>query len=310
MFQLPEPSTSQNTEPMQISRRSFLQYCTAASATVGISAAELLSVTKALADPAAPSVIWVQGSGCTGCSISFLNYISPTAPQTAADVLISSINLLYHPNLAAGAGSTVASVMNQALATGNFILIVEGGVPTAFNGHACAPWSDNGREVTFQEAVANLAAKATKVICVGNCSSFGGVSAAGVNVTAVKSVSSATGKSTVNIAGCPPHPNWIVWAVVQLLQGKSIPVDSYGRPQYLYSKRVHDQCPLRETDEINTFGVAGRCLKELGCRGPETNANCPTVKWNNGVNWCVGASAPCIGCTASNFPGTSALYHR
>ena len=294
---------------MQITRRSFLQYCTAASATLGISAAELLSVRQALANPSAPSVIWLQGSGCSGCTISFLNYVSATAPKSAADVLITNINLLYHPNLAAGAGDTVVSIVNQALASGNFILIVEGGVPTAFGGHACAPWSDAGQEVTFLEAVTKLAAKASKIVCVGNCAAFGGVSASGANPTAVKSVQGATGKATVNIAGCPPHPNWIVWAVVQLLQGKAIAVDSYGRPKYLYSKSIHDHCPLRETEKTNNFGVAGRCLEELGCRGPSTFADCATAKWNNGVNWCVGASAPCIGCTSASFPGTEPLFH-
>ncbi len=293
---------------MQITRRSFLQYCTAASSTLGFGAAELLCVQEAMANPSAPSVLWLQGSGCTGCTISFLNYISPTAPQSAADILITNINLLYHPNLSAGAGDTVAAIVNKALTSGNFILIVEGGVPTAFGGHACSPWSEAGREVTFQEAVTKLAAKATKVVCVGNCASFGGVSASGSNPTGVQSVKQATGKTTINIAGCPPHPNWIVWAVVQLLQGKTIAVDSWGRPKYLYAKKIHDQCPLRETGETNTFGVAGVCLEKLGCRGPETFANCPTQKWNNGVNWCIGASAPCIGCTSASFPSNEALF--
>lgn len=294
---------------MQITRRSFLRYCTAVSATIGISATELLSIRKALANPNGPSVLWLQGSGCTGCTISFLNYISTAAPKSAADVLISSINLLYHPNLAASAGDSVASIVNKAATNGNFILIIEGGVPTAFGGHACVPWSDGNQEITFQSAVNQLATKATKVICVGNCAAFGGVSASGANPTAVSGVKDATGVATINIAGCPPHPNWIVWAVVQLLQGKSIPVDAWGRPVYLYSRRVHDQCPLRERDEAGTFGVAGRCLEELGCRGPQTYANCPKTKWNNGVNWCIGASAPCIGCTSPTFPGTAAFYH-
>lgn len=295
---------------MQISRRSFLQYCTTASASLGLGAAELLCVQEALANPAAPSVIWLQGSGCTGCTISFLNYVSATAPQSAADVLITNINLLYHPNLSAGAGDSITAIMREAVTKGNFILIVEGGVPTAFGGHACAPWSDGGVDVTFLDAVKMLAARATKIICVGNCASFGGISASGGNPTGVKSVTAATGKTTVNIAGCPPHPNWIVWAVVQLLQAKSIATDSWGRPKYLYSKKVHDQCPLRETDETKYFGRAGHCLKELGCRGPETYADCPTGKWNNGVSWCVGASAPCIGCTSASFPGTEALFHQ
>lgn len=294
---------------MQISRRSFLQYCSAASATLGLTAAELLSVREALANPSAPSVIWLQGSGCTGCTISFLNYVSATAPQSAADVLISSINLLYHPNLAGGAGDTVAKVLNKAVAAGSIILIVEGGVPTAFGGHACVPWSEAGQEVTFREAVIKLAAKATKIVCVGNCAAWGGVSATGGNPTGVRSVKEVTGVATLNVAGCPPHPNWMVWTLVQLLQGKAVAVDSYGRPKYLYSKRVHDQCPLREREEAGQFGVSGLCLEELGCRGPETLANCPTHLWNNGVNWCVGAGAPCIGCTQPSFPGTGPLFH-
>jgi Ni,Fe-hydrogenase I small subunit len=43
------------------------------------------------------------------------------------------------------------------------------------------------------------------------------------------------------------------------------------------------------------------CLLKLGCRGPETRANCPTVKWNDGTNWPVGAGHPCIGCTGRSF---------
>ena len=295
---------------MYITRRSFLKYCASASAAIGLGPGEFLGLENALANPNAPSVLWLQGSGCTGCSISFLNYVSPTAPQTPADILISSINLLYHPNLSAVAGEAVAAIAEGALVKGGYILVVEGGVPTAFGGYACMPWSMNGTEVTFQSAVTSLAAKAMKIICVGNCAAWGGVSGSGNNPTAVRGVRAATGKATINVAGCPPHPDWLVWTIVQLLQGKTITLDSYGRPTYFYGRKIHDQCVLKETDETKYFGVPNRCLKELGCRGPETNGNCPTLRWNNGVNWCVGASAPCIGCTNPTFPGSSALNRQ
>lgn len=242
--------------------------------------------------------------------MSLLDYISPTAPTDAADVLINYINLAYHPNLSPAAGETVVGVIEQVRQAGNFILAVEGGIPTQFGGGACYAWSSGGVDVTFEAAVRDLAARASAVLCIGTCSSFGGIPAAPPNPTGVVSVKTLTGRSTINIAGCPPHPNWMIWAIVQLLQGNTIPLDSSSRPTALYSSNIHENCPFKENGESNTFGVPNQCLKELGCRGENTRATCPTLKWNNGVNWCVGAGAPCIGCTNSAFPGTSALNHQ
>ena len=64
-----------------------------------------------------------------------------------------------------------------------------------------------------------LAPKAVKVLSIGTCASFGGMAAASPNPTQTKSVSAATGVSTINISGCPPHPDWIVWTIAQLLAG-------------------------------------------------------------------------------------------
>jgi len=295
---------------MQVSRRSFLKYCTAVSTALGLTPLDLIQIKEALASPTAPKVIWLQGSGCTGCTISFLNYVSATAPRSAADVLIANINLLHHPNLTASAGSTVVKTIRDAINQGNFILIVEGGIPTQFGGNACIAWTENGKEKTFQDAVKELSAKAIKIICVGNCAAWGGMSASGGNPTGVKGVKAVTGKTTINIAGCPPHPDWIVGTIVQLLQGKAVALDSYGRPKSLFGKKIHEICPLKEREDAKTFGVAGRCLEELGCRGQSTFANCPTLKWNNGVNWCIGANAPCMGCTDPTFPGTEAFFKK
>ena len=35
--------------------------------------------------------------------------------------------------------------------------------------------------------------------------------------------------------------------------------------------------------------------------GPKTHGDCPTRLWNSNVNWCVGANAPCHGCTDPEF---------
>ena len=294
----------------QVSRRNFLKFCTASGVVLGLDPLDMTGLNRALANPNGPTVLWLQGSGCTGCTMSLLDYISPTAPTDIADVLINYINLAYHPNLIPAAGESAAAVIDQAYQSGNYVLAVEGGIPTAFDGAACWAWTVNGRDVTFAEAVTQLAARAAAILCMGTCASWGGIPAAGPNPTGIVGVGAFTGRPTINIGGCPPHPNWMVWAIVQLLLGKSIAVDTYRRPTAIYGQKFHERCPLKETDEINTYGVPNRCLKALGCRGPETFANCDQIRWNNGVNWCIGAGAPCIGCTSPSFPGTNALNRQ
>lgn len=291
---------------MNVSRRNFFKYCGLSATAIGLSATDLSLLGEALANPNGPKVIWLQGAGCTGCSVSLLNRISSAAGEVkdAGDLLINYINLIYHPNLMALAGQSAVAEAQKAYAAGGYVLAVEGGVPTGFNGNTCWAWTYNGVEVTFKDAVAGLAAKAAAVLSIGTCAAWGGLSAAPPNPLAVKGVKAATGKTTINVAGCPPHPDWIVWTVAQLLLGKSISLDGNGRPSQLFNKKIHEICPRKEAQKAKTFGSANLCLKELGCRGPETRANCPTVKWNNGVNWCIGANAPCLGCTEPTFPGT------
>jgi hydrogenase small subunit len=292
---------------MIITRRDFLRRATASAVGAGLDPFDLTGLNTALANPAAPSVLWIQGSSCTGCTMSFLNYISPTAPQTAADVLISSINLAYHPNLAAAAGDSVLGVVTQIYNAGNYILAVEGGIPTAFGGYACVPWGANGVEATFQKAVTDLAARAARILCIGTCSAFGGIPAAPPNPTGVVSVGRLTGKPTINIAGRPPHPDWIVGTIVQLLLGHVVPLDASSRPTSIYGRNIHDNCPREERNLANGFGAPDLCLRGLGCRGPITNANCYSLKWNNGVNWCIGANAPCNGCVNADFSSASSF---
>jgi hydrogenase small subunit len=242
---------------------------------LGLSALDLLRLEELLADPNAPTLLWLQGSGCTGCSVSFLNYIetSTTGPVTAADVLIKKVNLAFHQTVMDVSGETAVNVVDSVYASNNYYLVVEGGVPSAYGGHTCLAWTRNGNtDVTFLEAVRALAGRALGILSIGTCASWGGVSAAAPNLTGVQGVGAATGKPTVNIAGCPPHPNWIVWGIVRALTGTVGTLDAYRRPTQLYRSRVHDRCPRREREEASTYGQDGRCLEELGCLGPACRA--------------------------------------
>jgi len=288
---------------MGINRRDFIKYCGISAAALGLSSLDLVRLEEALAKTGGPQVIWLQGSGCTGCSMSFLNFVNQATgadPTDAGDILLNHIDLLYHPNLMAAAGQSAAAFAEQAYGAGGYILAVEGGVPTAFGGRACWAWNYNGQDITFLQVVQDLSVKAAKILSIGTCASFGGIPAAGPNPTGVKSVQAVTGKATINIAGCPPHPDWIVYVIAQLLAGASLPLDGHGRPTALYGQTVHSHCPRNDSPES--------CLAPQGCKGPETNANCPTNLWNNKTNWCVNANAPCYACTEPGFPGFTSLY--
>jgi [NiFe] hydrogenase small subunit len=163
---------------------------------------------------------------------------------------------------------------------GQFICVVEGAVATKFNG---GYGKIGGR--TFLQIAKEVCPKAAGVICIGACSSFGGIQAAAKpNPGGYKGVGEALGIKTVNIAGCPPNPvNFVGTVVNYLLLGKLPELDNLGRPLFAYGQTIHDQCPRRshfENEEFVTeFGseeaALGYCLYKVGCRGPETYNNCP-----------------------------------
>lgn len=305
---------------MDISRRLFLKYCGASSIVLAscnlpgqdgeeVWLDDLDRLEAALPTGLGARVIWLAGSGCSGCSVSFLNRFANAAPITAADVLMNVVVLGYHPTIMAAAGDQAVAAAESFYAAGGgtYILVVEGGVPTAFNGAACIAYRDaSGAAVTFLSAVRKFATNASAVLSIGTCASAGGVSGASPNLTSVRTVANATGLRTINIPGCPPHPDWITAGLVAVLSGGTLVLDGWRRPQSIYGDSyIHLNCLRNQgaaTVEATTFGVDGLCLRKLGCRGPVTVAPCPSSGWNSGLNWCVDANGPCIGCTESTFP--------
>ncbi len=296
---------------MKVSRREFMKYCTLSAAALGLSSA-LGPLEKALASTAGPPILWLKAAGCTGCTVSLANLISGSEPVDVADLLINVIDLEYHPTLMGAAGDSATQILNNATAV-PFVLVVEGAIPTMFNGNTCTIYEQNGIPVTALSAVQTLAPMAAHVLAVGTCASFGGITAADPNPTGAQSVSQVTGLSPINIPGCPPHPDWIVWTIANLLAGSTITLDSDRRPTALYGATVHSQCSrkelpgtLPESTWAHSLNDTGLCTNSLGCKGRLTYADCPTRKWNNGVNWCVGADSLCQGCTENGFPDSFA----
>jgi len=310
---------------MGITRRDFLKYCTASAAALGLNAVGIQRLEAALAESGAPTVIWLHGSGCQGDSVSFLNLMTnldPVGEVSAGSVLIDHVNLAYHTVLMSSTGETAVTMAKQAKRKGGYVLVLEGAIPRAFGGRACQIWTENGQTVTYEQAVLDFAADAAAIVCVGTCASYGGIPMAGENPTDVVSVpdgihSVYPEKAVVNIPGCPAHPDWIAWAIVQLILGNPIDLDSDSRPIALYGDKygndpmamnVHENCPRNPNrpggnDLATTFGQDHLCLENLGCRGPETYSDCPSRKWNGGVNWCVDSNGMCFGCVEPSFPG-------
>jgi len=294
---------------MQIGRRQFLKYCIGSAAALGLDLTVLGKLEKALAAEG-PAIIWLNASNCTGCTVSLANRFSTQEPVDIADLLINVINLAYHPNLMGAAGDQAVAQIDTAVNNGGYILAVDGGIPTRFGGRTCYLWTDKtGHEETALEAVRRLASEAAQILSIGTCASFGGIPASGPNPTGIESLSQATGRSTINIPGCPTHPDWVVLTVAQLLSGSTPSLDSYGRPSSLFSGIIHNRCPRRERSEVQTFGIDGGCLERLGCKGPRTRGDCPSRKWNSGTNWCIGANAICLGCTERGFPDSFSPFY-
>ena len=304
---------------MRITRRDFLRCCLASAVALGLEASTIGLLKKALASGVDLPIIWLNASACTGCTVSLANLsvtskgtgehdhslttsAAVSGPADIADLLLNTIHLAYNTTLMGAAGELAVQTLHHHTA-GKFILIVEGGIPTLFDGQTCILWSENAREVTALEAIRRLAPKAQHVISVGSCSSFGGYPGAEPNPTGIKSVEVVSGVKTINIAGCPPHPDWIVGVISQLLVGQMPALDAYGRPTAYFGANIHHNCPRKHNPWASSFGLQeDDCLNDLGCKGRQTNSTCPTLKWNGGTNWCVGAGGICIGCTSPGFP--------
>jgi hydrogenase small subunit len=121
-------------------------------------------------------------------------------------------------------------------------------------------------------------------------------------------VAQILGKPVVTIPGCPPNPYNFLSTVVHFLTfGKLPEVDDKGRPKFAYSRLIHENCERRAHFDAGRFAMEfgdaghrqGYCLYKLGCKGPETYANCSVIMFGDAGagTWPVACGHPCIGCT-------------
>ncbi|MFH1774093.1 MAG: hydrogenase small subunit [Methanobacteriota archaeon] len=290
---------------MRITRRDFLK-CVGVSATaLGLSKFDLIKLEKVFAAADSPPVIWLQASGCTGDSVSLLNWIDAATGREIDEVLLENISLKYHPTVMAAAGQLAIDTAKNARSTysGTYILVVEGSDPTGESGNYCHVWEDAGVPYTAHQAILDFSAKAKHILAVGTCAAFGGIPAAAPNPTTAYGLTAVLPKAdaakVINLPGCPAHPDWIMGTIVSLLGGVVPVLDPNKRPKAYYGSSIHP-CYRGGTTKSTDIGQLG-CFLGIGCRKGDCDAK--TRLWNNGINWCVRANTPCIGCTDPAFPG-------
>jgi hydrogenase small subunit len=282
-------------------RRSFLQLCAGLAVTLGLPAEAGATIAHAISSKERPPVIWLHFAECTGCTESMLVSEHPALDK----LLLEVISLDYHETLFAGAGHQAEAARKESMAAnrGKYVLVVEGAIPTKDDGIYCKIGGQ-----TAIELLNECAKDAAAVVALGSCAVWGGMPSATPNPTGCAGVSAVWTKPVVNIPGCPPNPyNFLSTLVHYITYGRMPDLDSQGRPKFAYSRLIHENCERRPHFDNARFAEkfgdeghrSGWCLYKLGCKGPQTYANCPAVLFDDagGGSWPVGTGHPCIGCT-------------
>ena len=284
-----------------VGRRDFLKVCMIAAATVGLPASVGRRWAEAAQAGLKPSVIWLHFQECTGCTESLLR----TSHPDIGELILDLVSVDYHETLFAAAGYQIEEALHQAMEqhAGKFVCVVEGAIPTKDGGIYC---QIAGR--TAIDILQEVGSKAAAVIAIGSCASWGGIPSADPNPTgAVGAKDILTGTTVITIPGCPANPYNFLGTVLQFATMGTLPaLDDKNRPLFAYGRTIHEHCPRRAHFDAGRFARQygdeghrlGYCLYALGCKGPETHANCSTNHFGEVPDcWPIGLGHPCFGCT-------------
>jgi ferredoxin hydrogenase small subunit len=238
------------------------------------------------------------------------------------ELAAAGIRLLWHPSLSEATGSDVI-VLFDRIAAGSErldILCIEGAILCGPNGSGRFNRLA-GTDRTMMDLARDLAAQAGQVVAVGSCAAYGGAPAAGDNPTDARGLQfsgaasggvlgrdfrSRLGLPVVNVAGCAPHPGWIVETLQALaLDGlEASDLDALGRPRFFADHLAHHGCSRNEFYEFKasaeSLSQRGCLMEHLGCRATQAVGDCNQRSWNGGGS-CTHAGFACIACTAPDF---------
>ncbi len=296
-----------------VSRRDFLKFCTVMAATMGLPLGMGAKIAEAISNPKRPPVIWLSFQECTGCVESLLRSTHPTLEHLILDL----ISLDYSETLCVPSGHQAELSKQQSIEAnkGKFILVVDGSVPTKDNGIYCKIAGKTALQILNE-----VAPHAGAIVAMGSCASWGGIPTSSPNPTEAKPISEILkGKTVVSIPGCPPSPYNLLSTVLHFVTFKKLPaLDDKGRPQFAYGRLIHENCERRPHFDAGRFAMkfgdeghrSGFCLYKLGCKGPETFNNCPSILYGDtgSGTWPVGVGHPCFGCSEKSVGFEKPLF--
>jgi hydrogenase small subunit len=307
------PTYYEEVERKGYTRRDFMQFVTMMAAFMGLEKTAVGQIAKALQTTPRVPVVWLHFQECTCCSESFIRSSHPIV----ADILLDKISLDYTETLMAASGFQAEAAMKSTMEKykGEYILCVEGSVPTGADGVYCMIGGRTSMDI-LKEASANAKA----VIAWGSCASNGCVQSAKPNPTNATPIHKLlSGKPLIKVPGCPPIGEVMAGVIVHLVTFGTIPeLDRVGRPKAFYSKRVHDSCYRRPYYDAGLFVESfdddharkGYCLYKVGCKGPSTYNACGVTKWNGGVSFPIQSGHGCFGCSEENYWDNGRIYDR
>jgi quinone-reactive Ni/Fe-hydrogenase small subunit len=288
-----------------ISRRDFMKWAAAMTATLSLPASFTPLMAKAAELTDRLPVIWLHMAECTGCSEGLLRIDEPSIDS----LIFDHISLEYHETLMVASGWQAKDIFYDSMKRhkGKYILMVEGGIP---DGDSDFYLTIGAHGPTGRENAYKAAKDAAVIFAIGTCSAFGGIQAASPNPTNAQPMSKITNKTVINVPGCPPSEKNIVGNILyHILFGRLPALDAVNRPKWAYGLRIHDLCERRGRFDagefVEEFGDAGAkkgfCLYKVGCKGPFTFNNCGKDRFNQGTSWPIQAGHGCIGCSEPNF---------
>ena len=301
----PSPWFYAELERRGVSRREFLSFCSVVAASMALPSKAAGQIAEAIATQEKPILIWLEFQDCAGNTESFLRAGRPTV----ADIILDTLSVDYHETIMAAAGHQAEANLWKVVdeRPGGYIAVVEGSIPTGAGGAYCTIGGRSALDIAQK-----VCGRAGATIAIGTCAAFGGLPAASPNPTGALSVADAVPKLTqlINLPACPANAENLVAVVLYFLTFQRWPtLDAYHRPLFAYGKSIHDNCERRAHFDagqyVERWGDEGHrtgyCLYKMGCKGPVSYQNCPSVGWNGGTNWPIGCGHPCIGCAEPEF---------
>lgn len=263
-----------------------------------------LAITKVRDGVPKINALWIETSGCFGEIISLLNADDPDLLYMFQQFL----NVQFWGTIQGDDGEEAFERILNTMDT-EFILMVDGAIPTRSEGVFTTIATYKGKRITALELVKMLGSKAKYVVAMGTCACYGGITAATPNVSKALSLSEVLERTDIiKMPGCPANPKWTIGLLGFLVTKGIPPLDSDNRPLAYFEETIHDRCPRRKYFDAGIFAKKfgmKECMFLLGCRGPETKSYCSVTGWNNSDNWPIGNNSTCIGCMGSGFPDSN-----